>query len=562
MKSTSPTRSGVSSALLASLALAFSAATALAQATYHWDTDGDAANENYGGTGTWNTSLAHWNTANNGSGSLVAWTNPGSFTTNSGDNATFGGTGGTVTVGESVAVRLMTVGANSTYTFGGASRITFTRDSANGLLVQSGASATFSTVADFVGGMNIETQTGSQVSLAGLNLTGSTSRILTFTGGTNSVNHIGALTRGGTGFIQLRLGQSFSSNSATYHLNGNNTGLATDTNGVRIRRGTVVINHNSAFGTVSAAVVENANNTAGSGDTVRILTGTGGITMARAITFENLTANDTNDIREIGGQHTGGTSSYTGTITLGAFAASGSGSSLRVSSAAGGTTVFSGLITDGANTSAITKLGEGIVRFSRAAGNTYDGPTAVSEGVLLVTNTSGSGTGTGAVNVSAGATFGGNGSSSGPITLAAGARLSPGDMTEGGVSLAGTFTGATLTWNSDNTTGGLRFNLGEDALSSDLLVLSGAFSKGSGSSFLFDFTGSTINPSITYTLVTFGSTDFQIGDFAAINGGGGVFAFDGNSLVFSAIPEPSAWTTLAGAAGLFAAMGRRRRIAG
>jgi hypothetical protein len=77
-----------------------------------------------------------------------------------------------------------------------------------------------------------------------------------------------------------------------------------------------------------------------------------------------------------------------------------------------------------------------------------------------------------------------------------------------------------------------------------LLDLSGAFTKGTGSSFLFDFIGGT--PGTTYTLVEFGSTTFSAGDFGIASGTNGTFAIVGNTLQFNAletvvaaVPEPA-----------------------
>ena len=323
-------------------------------------------------------------------------------------------------------------------------------------------------------------------------------------------------------------------------------------------RGTLVLSNSNALAGSSGLTVVNAN-VGASADTANVLIDTASVTINKNISFSNL-GTDTGDIRTIGGSNTSGTSTFSGNVTLGAFASSGTGSSLRVTSAAGGTTVFSGLINDGANTTSLLLNGSGIVKFTNASGNTYDGDTTVSSGALIVNNTSGSSTGTGAVIVNNGATFGGTGSSSGAISLAAGARLSPGDMDGAGVSGAGTFTGgSSLTWNSNGTTAGLFFNLGANQAASDQLALNGAFTKGSGSSFIFDFTGSTLDPSFTYTLVTFGSTDFTVGDFSAINGGSGIFALNGNSLTFgAAIPEPSTYAVFAGVLVLAGSVWRRQ----
>lgn len=80
------------------------ASSAFAQSTLYWDVNG--ASGGMGGTGNWasNTSV-RWNTAADGSGSSVQWTD--------GNTASFGGTAGTVTVAGDKTV------ANLEFTTGG-----------------------------------------------------------------------------------------------------------------------------------------------------------------------------------------------------------------------------------------------------------------------------------------------------------------------------------------------------------------------------------------------------------------------------------------------------------
>jgi autotransporter-associated beta strand protein len=83
----------------------------------------------------------------------------------------------------------------------------------------------------------------------------------------------------------------------------------------------------------------------------------------------------------------------------------------------------------------VIKTGPGTVEFSGA--NTYNGPTRVNQGVLLVNNTSGSGTGNGLTTVAATGTLAGNGSITGPVTVEAGGALHPGDIGFGTFHIAG-----------------------------------------------------------------------------------------------------------------------------
>jgi autotransporter-associated beta strand protein len=88
-------------------------------------------------------------------------------------------------------------------------------------------------------------------------------------------------------------------------------------------------------------------------------------------------------------------------------------------------TTFSGTIQDLA-TGSLEKIGKGTLTLTGA--NSYDHGTTISDGILLVSNTSGSGTGTGNVNVNGG-TLGGSGIVAGAVTVGtnsgAGAFLAP-----------------------------------------------------------------------------------------------------------------------------------------
>ncbi|MEY2429754.1 MAG: hypothetical protein QOJ40_2639 [Verrucomicrobiota bacterium] len=95
---------------------------------------------------------------------------------------------------------------------------------------------------------------------------------------------------------------------------------------------------------------------------------------------------------------------------------------------------------DYGNFGTLIKTGNGTMVLSGA--NLYQNGTTVSQGTLLVNNTSGSGTGTGGVSVQNGGTLGGNGAISGSVTVQSGGVLSPGasigTLTVGGLTLGGT----------------------------------------------------------------------------------------------------------------------------
>ncbi len=200
--------------------------------------------------------------------------------------------------------------------------------------------------------------------------------------------------------------------------------------------------------------------------------------------------------------------------------------------------------------SSLTKGGNGTLQLTAA--NTYSGGTTVSSGTLLVNNISGSGTGAGAVTVQSGATLGGGGLIGGLLSVQG--MIAPGN------SIGTLSTGSNVTWNG-TIANKWAFELGA-ANTSDRLNVGGNFLKGTGSDFYFDFlnTGTTG----TYVLANWnGTTNFVAGDFNYSDLGGGLtgtFAIDGKQLEFTAIPEPSTYAAvLAGAAGLFVAIHRRRQ---
>lgn len=114
-----------------------------------------------------------------------------------------------------------------------------------------------------------------------------------------------------------------------------------------------------------------------------------------------------------------------------------------------------------------------------------------------------------------------------------------------------------LTWQSGAT---MLFDLGGGA--ADLLDMNGdLWRTGAGGQHVFDFTDAGWQEGQTYTLIEFGSTNFDESDFSYSNGGpfAGDFILEGNSLKFhlTSIPEPSAYAL--GGLGLAALVIRRKR---
>jgi len=207
----------------------------------------------------------------------------------------------------------------------------------------------------------------------------------------------------------------------------------------------------------------------------------------------------------------------------------------------------------------ITKAGTGTL--------VLDGNITGANGVGLIVNSgtlilNGSKSTVAPVTVNSGGTLAGNSPSmTGVFTLNTGGAISPGD---GGI---GTLTATNLTWNGEasGSFAQMKFelgnvgNLGLAATSDKLSLGAGILTKGTGSIFAFDFLG-TGSEGNTYTLLTFGSTGFSVGDFSYTNLAGGLsgtFTLQGNSLMFSVVPEPQTYVLLA--VGLMAVLLVRRK---
>ena len=106
-------------------------------------------------------------------------------------------------------------------------------------------------------------------------------------------------------------------------------------------------------------------------------------------------------------------------------------------------TTYAGAIRqDAADAVIVAKVGSGTLTLSGA--NSYTGATTVSNGILAVSNTTGSGTGSGAVTVKTTATLAGTGSISGSVSVEAGGFVAPGSagtgtLTVGATTLSGTY---------------------------------------------------------------------------------------------------------------------------
>ncbi len=95
---------------------------------------------------------------------------------------------------------------------------------------------------------------------------------------------------------------------------------------------------------------------------------------------------------------------------------------------------YHGLLQDG-GAGSLTFVKGGAGSLTLAAANTYTGGTTVSQGALVVTNTTGSATGSGPLAVNATGVLGGTGSVAGAVTVASGGKVAPG-TTVGNLTVA------------------------------------------------------------------------------------------------------------------------------
>jgi|GEM_PF-1151062 len=244
-----------------------------------------------------------------------------------------------------------------------------------------------------------------------------------------------------------------------------------------------------------------------------------------------------------------------GSVNANPIVENGSNTNATLTINSGSHDLFGGSMQNGAGTGTLglTKSGSGILELSGT--NSYTGATSVTAGQLRVT---------GALTGSAGVIVLGTGrlevdgtlANSIPVTVDAGGTLG-GEGTLGGVTLkaggtialdqlSGDLQTTSLIWNPDSV---IQFHLGADALSVEQLLVSGAFSKGSGSgSFTLELVDLGVTPGTTYELIHFGSTDLTAADFSFLTASAtlqGTFSVDADSVNFyAAVPEPSATALL------------------
>jgi len=593
--------------------LTLGASSAYAQSNYWFDggtsdinTNGNSASA--GVDGTWNTTLKNWD---QGAAAHFVWNN----TTNAADTAVFGGNDSkNVTVENTVVAGKISM-LKSAWTFTGGTLDVNVFDAGTVVTNTSFTSNLTGTIQFTSSAGNTGSLGTSAIATINGNNTGLTSSQVAFGENSNVVllNNAGAfgnasatlnvtkglLNLGGTsgtsisynawatdlaGTIRGRFDTS-TWNGAT-NLTGNSQLMTRNASGVKLvfsSTGTIDLNDktlslwssSTASGIELNGVISGTGNleTGGGfgalGSTADNATGTTTLGAANtfsgtATTTQNLGTlalnnvdalkNATLDTGLSGAQAVTFTVAGTNTYNIGALTGSDNlaigANTISVGSKSANTTFAADISGSGG----VTKTGTDST-LTLSGSNSFTGATAVTQGKLVMGDAATDSFATSGVTVGANGTLAGSGTLSG--TLSVSGNLAPGN---GGT---GTLAAKTTTWNGS---GGIwEFELGAGN-TSDKLAITGDFLKGTGSTFQFDFMGSNHNG--TFSLVTWtGTTDFDgiannlLADnvFTYSNLGGGrtgSFSFSGNSLTFTAVPEPTS-----ALAGLLITAGflRRRR---
>jgi fibronectin-binding autotransporter adhesin len=331
-----------------------------------------------------------------------------------------------------------------------------------------------------------------------------------------------------------------------------------------------VINFNQTDPTVFGANITSVGKVAQRGTGTTTLTGTNSYSGGTAISGGTLSVSANANLGAASGKVTfaGGTLQATNSFTAArATTLNAGGGTFEVLS--GATLTWNGVIS-GASGNALTKTGAGTLTLGGA--NPFTGPTIINAGTLALASGA-TLSGTASIAVASGATFN---VTAGGFTLGSGKTLSGGGtvsglltIASGGHLAAGGSAGALTFLNGLTLADGavLDFQLGD---AGGLIHLAGGTLAGpAGGALVLNVSDAGGFIAGTYPLFDFGgagTSSFDLTDFVLGSGISGFaygLAFNGSTLELtataSAIPEPSTYAALCGAAALGLAAWRRRR---
>jgi len=445
---------------------------------------------------------------------------------------TFAQSGGSFAIARHLSIG-DTAGRKGTFDLSGTGQLSvpevFVGDSGTGVFTQSGGTSTVS------GSLYIAYISGSSGTY---NLNGGKLVVSAITkgSGASAFNFNGGTLQAGAAFttgLPIALGTAGS--NATIDTAGYNLTLAGSLSGpgnlVKIGPGTLILGAANTFGgwtTVGAGMLNLSHSAALQGST--LVTPTGGA----SIVFDKSVAGHAFSF--------GGLSGAEG-IVLSDNATTPNPVTLSVGYN-NSTTMYSGTIS---GNGALVKIGTGTLTLT--AGSTYNGPTTVNAGSLLVNSP---GSLTSPVTVQSNATLGGNGRV-GAVTVNAGGHVAPG-------ASASTLT---LTGNLTLASGAkLDFELAGPAASDSIAMSSSTLILGGQQFSDFAFTPLPGFGPGTYTLIDAAAITGSLGATrdGTVGGLPATLATSGSDLVLTVVPEPSTLVLLGmGAAGVLELVWRRRK---
>ena len=386
--------------------LAVSSSNAALETAY-WDGNSTNADAN-GGTGTWNSANINWDSAAT-AGSDIVW----DANASGDDTAIFGGTAGTVTLGEAISLKNLTINTAGYIITG--STLNFTSGNIN--IAAGGASkAAATTIRSAITGSPTMTDGGAGATHTILNptsgnmvlgaVTRAVDKHLYLQGSSTSTNSIASIAKGhANAKLYVESGNwtfggnvyagEFSMTGGSLVLNGT---LSNDYRSINFSGGTLHWNN-------QAAIRDNATNDLASDRDFSISGGSIDNTSGAAIT----TSTTNPQIRWKGNWEFIGSNGANSNLNMGTGLVYLTGNrQVTVTNAATTLTVGGVISNDGTSGRGIIKAGAGTLSLSGSNANTYNGTTTINGGILALNKTAGVNAIAGAITLGDGATTAGN----------------------------------------------------------------------------------------------------------------------------------------------------------